>query len=347
MNTSFVLYRRPDEQEVHCLQLGHPQTLHSIAELNGQSGFVMAPFYIDDTYPVRLYPILKEYNGWKQIEASELLSLVDTSRFLVGNENAEISGKTYGEVYDLFMRELTVGGFSKIVLSDIRRLPVKPDILLTYKQACRNFDTMCVCLLHLEDCGTWIIASPELLLSVNREKGKTVALAGTKLRQQDVNTLWDEKNICEQSIVCHYIEEVLKQYADEITCSTPRDAKAGNLLHRKTEFDFTLKENIALGDLLFSLHPTPAVCGLPKQKTYDFIVANEGYRRGYYSGFFGRLNVESVTELYVNLRCMQVHVDGITLYGGSGLLSSSEKESEWNEINRKMDTIGSVIVTAE
>ncbi len=40
---------------------------------------------------------------------------------------------------------------------------------------------------------------------------------------------------------------------------------------------------------------------------------------------------------------MQLFADKTQLYGGSGLLPTSDKESEWIEINKKMDTLGSII----
>ncbi len=94
-----------------------------------------------------------------------------------------------------------------------------------------------------------------------------------------------------------------------------------------------------MGDLLKRLHPTPAVCGLPKEKAYRFIQENEGYDRQYYSGFIGWLEPEGKSDLYVNLRCMNILSDRLVLYAGSGLLLSSEPESEWQETEAKMQTM--------
>jgi isochorismate synthase len=68
------------------------------------------------------------------------------------------------------------------------------------------------------------------------------------------------------------------------------------------------------------LHPTPAVCGLPKQEAKDFILENEGYDRKYYTGFLGELNKEAFnketlkSDLYVNLRCMKIKDNQAHLY---------------------------------
>ena len=47
--------------------------------------------------------------------------------------------------------------------------------------------------------------------------------------------------------------------------------------------------------IILALHPTSAVCGLPKQEAKEFILQNEGYNREYYSGFLGELNIDFVT----------------------------------------------------
>ena len=86
----------------------------------------------------------------------------------------------------------------------------------------------------------------------------------------------------------------------------PYTARAGQLVHLKTDFYFLLKNTDNIGNLLQELHPTPAVCGLPKEDAFRFILENEGYDRSYYSGFIGWLDTEGHTDLYVNLRCMEI-----------------------------------------
>ena len=112
----------------------------------------------------------------------------------------------------------------------------------------------------------------------------------------------------------------------------------------KTDFHFSLPDNDSLGDLLKLLHPTPAVCGLPKEKAYQFILDHEDHERRYYSGFIGMLNPDGKTDLYVNLRCMNITSEALTLYAGGGLLASSELEDEWQETEKKMRTMKNLIM---
>jgi isochorismate synthase len=103
------------------------------------------------------------------------------------------------------------------------------------------------------------------------------------------------------------------------------------------------------------LHPTPAVCGLPKQDTYRFILDNEHTPRLYYSGFMGPLtlnpspftlhhepftmNPSPFTSLYVSLRCMQMTANSYRMYAGGGLLKDSIEELEWQETEAKLETM--------
>ena len=126
----------------------------------------------------------------------------------------------------------------------------------------------------------------------------------------------------------------------------PYPAFAGALSHLKTDFHFSLPDSNKLGNLLNLLHPTPAVCGLPKEEAYRFIQDNEKYDRRYYSGFIGTLNPSGKTDLYVNLRCMNISSEQLTLYAGGGLLASSELNDEWLETEKKLQTMRRIIVPA-
>ena len=143
----------------------------------------------------------------------------------------------------------------------------------------------------------------------------------------------------EQDYVASYIRRQLLSSGIHPTESGPYPAYAGALSHLKTSFRFTLKDNNRLGSLLELLHPTPAVCGLPKEEAYRFILDNEGYDRRYYSGFIGWLDPDGKTDLYVNLRCMHIENGQLSFYAGGGLLASSELNDEWLETEKKLQTM--------
>ena len=150
-----------------------------------------------------------------------------------------------------------------------------------------------------------------------------------------------------------------------IKVSEPKTVRAGNLLHLQTEISMRLKPGTgSLKPILDALHPTPAVCGFPKDQSKAYIIENEGYPREFYAGFMGELhlketisrnpnrrNVEnnaynaqkSVSNLYVNLRCMQIKNKNIYIYIGGGITKDSIAEAEWEETVHKSKVIKSVL----
>ena len=203
---------------------------------------------------------------------------------------------------------------------------------------------MMISLSHTPVSGTWIGSTPEIILSGEGNTWNTVALAGTMPMQGEVMpTEWHKKEQDEQAFVSEYINKVIKKFSSKIAIKGPYTTRAGQLVHLRTDFQFGLKKTSELGNLLDALHPTPAVCGLPKDKAYDFIIENEGYDRKYYSGIIGWLDPNGHTTLYVNLRCLNVSGNYATLYAGGGILPSSDANSEWEETQHKMKTIKLVI----
>ena len=139
--------------------------------------------------------------------------------------------------------------------------------------------------------------------------------------------------------------------------------EAGQLWHLRTEIKGVFKPG-KFGEVLRALHPTPAVCGTPLSNAKRFIVENENYDRSFYTGFLGELNfstelarnknrrnqensayrsVVKKSELFVNLRCMQICKTVISIYVGGGITSDSIPESEWNETVLKSNTMFRVL----
>jgi isochorismate synthase len=164
-----------------------------------------------------------------------------------------------------------------------------------------------------------------------------MALAGTMPFAENIG--WSDKNIQEQRYVATYITEKLEHFSSDISEQGPRTVRAGHLAHLRSDFLFTLNDVNRLGSLIEALHPTPAVCGLPKEEAFRFILDNEHNDRRYYSGFMGPLHLMSETRLFVTLRCMQIFRDGYRLYAGGGLLRDSQEEQEWQETEAKLETM--------
>ena len=353
---SFALYRLPWTDECYfILQTSEDvKTLDDIAELNGKHGFVIAPFQQTEEHPIVLIrPDVTAYD-WPEITqsitsvkyADAFLTCKPLSTAPIATLNEEERYERYFAAFNRFIKPLKAKDFKKLVLSRPAFCPINEEFspLETFVKACNAYPRMMIYLCHTPVSGTWLGSTPEILLSGHAMNWKTVALAGTMPIENGVEpTDWSPKNQEEQSIVAEYVRKIVKKHGRKMMEKGPYTARAGQLVHLKTDFLFQLKETGYLGDLLKELHPTPAVCGLPKEEAYQFIAEKEGYDRRYYSGFVGWIDPEGQTDVYVNLRCMEIRSTEAKLYAGGGILPSSEVRSEWEETGEKMKTMKNLL----
>lgn len=195
--------------------------------------------------------------------------------------------------------------------------------------------------------GLWFGATPERLVSLKSNQFVTMALAGTQVFQGNEQPDWGEKERQEHQYVVDYIVSQIQDptngiILEEFKVSETYTAKAGSLLHLKADIQGTIGD-FNLKELLKTLHPTPAVCGLPKEEAKQFILENENYQRSFYTGFLGEMNVNEKTELFVNLRCAELQDDKVVIYVGGGVTVDSDPQKEWEETFAKTQTIKKVL----
>lgn len=251
----------------------------------------------------------------------------------------------YSQAFQKIKQQLTAKEATKVVLS--RRLHIdglnNNDAQLLFLRACYYRPNSFVALWNTPQTGQWLVATPEPLLEVMHHQCSTVALAGTLPWIEGKAAIWNNKNKEEQAIVARYINEQLKAVATDINASATYTLHSGNIQHLCTDFTFSLRHINDLTKVLQKLHPTPAVCGLPCKQAKEFILQVESSPRQYYAGFSGPLNLCNETHLFVSLRCMQFTLDTATLYAGGGIMPESIETDEWEETQRKMYTIKSIL----
>lgn len=336
----FAVYRLPHEDyaTLVCQTDGEPVELQSCAELNGRRGFVVAPFEVKPGQPILV--IRPDEVSRQEIQPSTLH--LQSSAL-----NLQPSTLHYAIDFANYHAQLTQGCFRKIVLARCadEQTPAAIDPMQLFYHACQLYPRMFIALVSTPQSGIWLTATPEILLEGSGREWRTIALAGTmklvgdQLSGEGENVTWTTKNIEEQRIVATYIAECLEQFTGNFREEGPRTVRAADLVHLRSDFTFTLPTNGRIGDLLQSLHPTPAVCGLPKRDAFQFIVSNEHTPRRYYSGFMGPLDIQDSTNLYVSLRCMNIEGNRYHLFAGGGLLKDSTEEQEWQETEAKLETM--------
>lgn len=359
MMNSFAIFRLP-HAETCTLIKGDAVVVPSLLSMGDQQGFLIAPFIATEKEPI----VLIQPEELQVFRSSGVVDDNFAAKILFATPkqlNSSYASSSYAIDFSTFHKALTDGLYQKLVLA--RCATILNDSELTpitlFHRACHLYPRMFVALVSTPQSGMWLIASPEILLEkLPDSRWRTIALAGTmrlrsdKADDEGQRLRWSAKNIQEQRYVASYLSDVLRQFSNDVSEDGPRTVRAGHLVHLRSDFTFALNNKCTrVGELLNALHPTPAVCGLPKAEAQDFIISHEKTPRLYYSGFMGPFNmnektnqkenenVQPTTHLYVSLRCMQITGTAYQLYAGGGLLRESNEQQEWLETEAKMDTM--------
>jgi len=243
----------------------------------------------------------------------------------------------------------------KIVASRAIDVPLQPtfNLLHLFELLCERYPRAMVSLVSMPQVGTWIGASPEILLTQTNSCLKTIALAGTQAyhpEQPLPQVAWGQKEVVEQALVSEYIRDLLQELeVTDFVENGPKTVVAGNVVHLRTSFTLEAEHRRLArlsNQILDKLHPTSAVCGMPRQEALDFILTHEGYDREFYAGFLGPVRLHGQSQLYVNLRCMQLQATKAVAYVGAGITVDSNPQAEWEETILKSNTLLSVLPLA-
>lgn len=251
-----------------------------------------------------------------------------------------ISKEDYFKNARWFLSELIKRNLAKAVFSRIKAVPFDRSPDSFFDALCNEYPNAFVYFISSPKFGTWLGATPEVLLSVHGTNAKTMALAGTL--SSDPGSSWGGKEKKEQYYVAEFIRSKLIESGIRSVKEWPRENLiAGPVTHLKTEFTFDM-EGTSAGHIAQALHPTPAVCGLPQDKSLELIIQAEEHERLLYSGFIGVIE-EGDSSLYVNLRCARITSDKAYLFLGGGFTKDSDVEREWQETENKARTLLNVI----
>jgi len=246
--------------------------------------------------------------------------------------------------------EIQSGRIEKIVTSRQISLTNKKNIsIFQLSQQLINKYPGCTILSYHLSGKTIIAASPECLLTLKHHDIQSDAIGGTihrKTTKKQMQNFLSEKNklLKEHDFIVQDIYQNLDPLCHTLKMTTsPFLMKLHNMYHLETPVQGQLMAQYDLFDVIEKLHPTPAVAGYPGQKAKQWLLDNEHYHRGWYTGAFGYLENDDKGkingELSVMLRCAVVKKNQITLFAGAGLVAESDPEMEWQETELKMQTI--------
>ena len=333
-NLPFVLYKKPNDDNI----IGLFQQNDVLFEATDfiEKGFVFASFDGSKTVliPENQSEIVTVVFQKKEITVSQKK----------GNTSNELAKNNFKNLVAKGIKAIENKQFKKVVLSRKETVDlVNFDCISAFEKLAQLYpSTFAYCFFHPK-VGIWLGATPEQLLKANDKEFKTTALAGTQKDTGSNEIIWQTKEQQEQQFVTDYIVETLNNTASEVQVSKPYSIKAGSIWHIKTDISGTMNSDSSLREVIHLLHPTPAVCGLPKDKSNAFITKNENYDRSFYTGFLGELNMEDQSNLFVNLRCMEICDSQAHLFMGCGITKDSIPEKEWEESINKSVTMKKVL----
>ncbi|KAF0096382.1 MAG: menaquinone-specific isochorismate synthase [Puniceicoccaceae bacterium 5H] len=254
--------------------------------------------------------------------------------------------KLVAEAVDEIRAEL----LDKIVLARALDLhfdrPLKP--LETLNNLRNRFPTCFSFSLENTSGHSLIGATPERLVRVHDGRLETEALAGSEPRgttaRQDAALaralLESEKDLHEHRVV---VEELVSGLAelgiDPDYAKQPELVQLANVQHLRTPISADLPEGLHLLDILKTLHPTPAVGGMPRRQAMERIKGMEPFPRGLYSGLVGWFDHAGNGEFVVAIRSALVREAHARLYAGAGIVSGSEPTKERRETEVKMQAL--------
>jgi isochorismate synthase len=348
---NFAAYKLPGDNPVTLIIQKDPEMspIKDISQKLPAQGFLIVPFSTSENnaYLIRPDIIFRESS-----DISDLESLNQLSERLpcktYNQEPSETSQEKYLDLIAQSIEKIDAGDFEKVVLSRVK--PVDGNYLAelpaVFLALCETYPQAFVYLLHVQG-QCWTGASPEPFVYSLKGSLNIVSLAGTRpfsSENLDIHN-WNRKEKLEQEYVTRHIERTLNDYGvTTYSRKGPFIARAGNLVHLQTDFAFSAA---ALGNrlpsLIHTLHPTPAICGMPSKSALEFIRNHENYNREFYTGFLGPVGIDDLLQLFVNLRCMKVLENKLILYTGSGITDESIPEEEWKETEIKADTILAVL----
>jgi isochorismate synthase len=331
----FVTYRKPNDKVVKGIFQKKP--ILNFSNNYTEKGFLFAPF--NNKEDVILFRLENSDSYCASLPTGNIT--FDAKYTTINNDLRKDNYiNLVGSCIDFIKR----GKAKKVVLSRREDLDLTNfSITKIFEKLIYNYSNAFAYIWYHPKVGLWFGATPEQLVNIKLNAFNTVSLAGTQVYKDSLDVIWNKKELEEQQIVTNYMESNLNSLVDNLSISSPTTTKAGNLLHLKTSIKGLLNDKFDLKNLIDILHPTPAVCGMPKRNAKEFILKNEGYNRQFYTGFLGELNIDNSSDLFVNLRCMKVKNSIASLFIGGGITIDSIPENEWMETVEKSKVMKKVL----
>lgn len=191
-------------------------------------------------------------------------------------------------------------------------------------------------------------ATPELLLEKTGARVRSTPLAGSARRRPDPRAdraaaaalMASDKDRREHATVVEAILDGLAPYCRDLNRPEPEVVSTATMWHLGTRIEGSLRDpSVSSLELAAVLHPTPAVCGFPRDRARAVIGDLEGFDRGFFSGAVGWCDERGDGRWLVAIRCAELSGRTARLYAGAGIVPGSVPQSEVAETDAKFTTM--------
>jgi isochorismate synthase len=192
--------------------------------------------------------------------------------------------------------------------------------------------------------STFVGATPERLARVRGNRLETAAVAGSAARGATARSdralarglLASPKERAEHGVVVDDVCERLRPMCHDVVVPPgPRVLATEAIQHLHTPIRARLRAGRGLLDAVAALHPTPAVCGVPRAAALATVRARDRLDRGWYAGGVGWLDADG-GEMAVALRTALLRGPHALLHAGAGIVAGSTWEPELEETRLKL-----------
>lgn len=264
----------------------------------------------------------------------------------------ELPADSYCAMIEKALTEIAAQRVQKVVPA--RRSYLRLDRRLQPQQILCALDDsypQCNRFAYTRDESTLLGATPELLVGRSGRRVRTEALAGTRARTKDSD---DEKlgqSLLQDDKERREHDHVIAAIVDSLHSCGVRDVQVDatglrllrNVMHLCTPIQGQLAHPQHVLDLVAALHPTPAVCGLPREAAAHFLAQTEPVSRGGYAAPVGYFDADGCGEFWVALRSALIRAEEAWLYAGAGVVAGSDPATEYAETEAKLRAMRSVI----
>lgn len=249
------------------------------------------------------------------------------------------------------------GRFTKAVLARTRDVALAGEIgVIDVLMALWNQHHRAHAFLFEPEPGRRLLgAAPEVLVTLRDGRISATAVAGSVRRGQDEaedrslagSLLASRKDRAEHHAVVEAMVRHLNDLAADVTVQDePHILALARIQHLETEVGARAVPGLSALRLVERLHPTPAVCGVPRDRALRFLGEAEPFERGWYAGPVGWFDTEGEGHFVPALRTAVAVERRWRLFAGAGIVDGSEPESEWDETGIKFQPVLRALASA-